>query len=382
MRPLGLSDTIFYNLRDAQITAVAALDGPCDLPRLLTGIEGAVASLPAFTETPVRLGVWSFARPPQPIDVTRHVAVAYDPSITTTDQLLPLLDRLRRNRIAVDGPQWRMIVLNPAGSESALGAISAVFGQLRHGLADGTRTIQALARTASFEPTVEHLAAAARLPVVSFDDLPANVAVHDVGPIALRLPRRSMAREGDASARLAEAAMAAVEDPALFPHAQPLRGNIGRTRFVARHAGAGGAGNYIRMETIRRGAGNEQRRFAVPGLARAQELPLSQWAVAVAPGPLARLMMRMWYANFDAIATLIPLPRRLRLGGQAVTDFIAAPPLWGPVPLVALAFADGEHYHVTLYPGRGFAGDPDALAGKLRQRLSPGTREPAASPVG
>jgi hypothetical protein len=92
-------------------------------------------------------------------------------------------------------------------------------------------------------------------------------------------------------------------------------------------------------------------------------------------------MMRLWYANFDAIATLIPLPRRLRLGGRAVTDFLAAAPLWGPVPLVALAFADAEHYHLTLYPARGFAGDVDALRRKLRDCLNPGMREPAASPA-
>jgi hypothetical protein len=380
MRPLGLSDTIFYNLRDAQITAAAALDGPCDLPGLIAGIEGATASLPGFTETPVRLGVWSFARQPQPVDIARHASIVVDPSIVYVEQLVPLLDRLRRNRIAVDGPQWRMIVLNPAGMAPP-GAISAVFGQLRHGLADGTRTIQALASMAEYQPTAAHVATAGRLPTITFGSLPSNVVVHDVGPIALRLPRGGMAREGDASARLAAAAVAAVEDPRLFPDIRPLRGNIGRTRFVARRAGAGGAGNYIRMETITRGDAPRSASIAIPGLAHAQDLPVSQWAVAVAPGPVARWMMRLWYANFDAIATLIPLPRRLRLGGRAVTDFLAAAPLWGPVPLVALAFADAEHYHLTLYPARGFAGDVDALRRKLRDCLNPGMREPAASPA-
>jgi hypothetical protein len=160
-----------------------------------------------------------------------------------------------------------------------------------------------------------------------------------------------------------------------------LRGNLGRTRLVARRAGGGGGGNYIKMETIARGRDPVRKRLTIPGLSRAQELPLSQWAVAVMPSPLARLMMRVWYASFDGIATLMPLPRRLRLGGRRVTAFFAAPPLWGPVPLVVLAFADGEHYHVTLFPGRGFTADRDTLEARLRAGLNPGTAEPQASPV-
>jgi hypothetical protein len=135
------------------------------------------------------------------------------------------------------------------------------------------------------------------------------------------------------------------------------------------------------METVDAGGDRVRKRLAIPGLSRAQELPLSQWAVAVLPGPLARLMMRVWYGGFDGIATLMPLPRRLRLGGRRVTAFFAAPPLWGPVPLVVLAFADGEHYHLTLFPGGGFAADRGALEASMRDRLTPGTPESAIPPA-
>jgi hypothetical protein len=381
MRPLGLTDTIFENLRDAQITAVQALDGPCDLPRLLAGIEGVVAALPGFAETHVRLGVWSFARGPQPLELTRHVAVAGDPNILGPEDLAPLLDRLRRNRISVAGPQWRIVVLNPAGSPGNPPPLSAVFMQIRHGLADGTRIVQAIARLDSFAPTAAHVAAAARLATVDFDKLATDIKVHDAGLSTMLVPRRGMDRETDAGTRLGEVVMAAVEDARLFPHARPLRGNLGRTRFVARRAGAGGGGNHIRMETVAWGRDRPRRRLAIPGLSRAQELPLSQWAVAVLPSPLSRFMMRVWYAGFDAIATLMPLPRRLRLGGRRVTAFFAAPPLWGPVPLVVLAFADGEHYHLTLFPGRGFTADRRALEASVRAGLNPGMPESAIPPA-
>ena len=66
MRPLGLTDTIFYNLGDCYVTAVAVLDGPCDLARLVAEIEEVVTALAGLTERPLRLGLWFFAGKPAP----------------------------------------------------------------------------------------------------------------------------------------------------------------------------------------------------------------------------------------------------------------------------------------------------------------------------
>lgn len=374
MRPLGLSDTIFHNLRDAQITAVAALDGPCDLPRLLAGIENVANTLPAFMETPVRLGVWAFARHGEPLDLARRVTVVRDPSVTEPAHLTPLLDGLRRNRLA--GTQWRIVVLNPEPPPAA-GALSAVFVQIRHGLADGTRIVQAMTRLDDADPSERHAALAAALPVLPAMDFPRDVSVHDSGLVTLTVPRTGMPRDGDASTRLAEAAAAAVADRRLYPALGSRTGNIGRTRFVLRRVSDRGAGNSIRMETVHPGAvpAEGHRR----GLSRAQDLPLSQYAVAVAPPPLARLMMRIWYRSFDAIATLIPLPPRPRLGGRKVTHLFAAPPLWGPVPLAVIALAGRTDYCVSLFPGRGFGGDTGALTCAVAGYLNPGTQDSAAS---
>src|SRR6202008_3543666 len=99
MRPLGLTDTIFYNLGDAYITTVAVLDGPCDLAALLAEAEEVVTALPRLSERPLRLGLWSIAVDPAPIDLARHVAIVRDPTITTIDGVMSLLDRLRRSAI-------------------------------------------------------------------------------------------------------------------------------------------------------------------------------------------------------------------------------------------------------------------------------------------
>jgi hypothetical protein len=298
--------------------------------------------------------------------------------------LVPRLDRLRRSRIALDGPPWRIIVLNPAEpGQPTRGAfaLSAIYLEMRHGLADAMRGLQILGRMGGYKATPAHVEMAARLPTVDPALLADEIGVHDIGLSVIQVSRRAMSRGGDASVRLTAVAAAAVSDPALFPNAQPLRGNIGRTRLVRRRGPANGVGNHMKMMTVRTGATISRRRFRIPGLARAQDLPLSQWLVALAPRRLARLAMRIWYSSFDAIATLVPLPRRLQLGGRVVTAVFGVPPLWGPVPLVLVALAGAEDYHVTVIPGRGFTGDRAVLLDRLRRLFGPDAETPIPATI-
>jgi len=375
MRRLSLSDTIFYNLGDCYISAAAVLDGPCDVAVLLAELEGVIEALPAFTEQSVRVGIWTFAkRSSGPVDLARHIAVICDPSVTSIDQLVPRLDRLRRTPIHIDGPPWRFFVLNPArpgASESGKPPLSALLMQMRHGLADGMRGLQILSRMGRYEATDHHRAIAARLPMIDPRDLPGRIAVHDPGLSLLQVPRRGMIHEGDSSERLAAVVATAVADTSLFPHAQPLRGTIGRTRFVRRRT-ENGVGNAMKMVTVStKEKPEKKKRLHIPGLAHAQDLPIMQWLVALAPRRLARLMMRIWYSNFDGVATLIPMPRNLALGGRQVTATFGIPPLWGPVPLAMVALANGEYYNATLVPGNGFTADRAALLDRVRRLLNP-----------
>jgi hypothetical protein len=375
MRRLCLSDTIFYNLGDCYMNAVAVLDGPCNVALLIAEIEGVIEALPALTERSVRVGVWTFAkRSSGPIDLAKHVAIVRDPSITSIDQLVPRMDQLRRTPIRIDGPPWRILVVNPADpgrSDGGKPPLSALLMQMRHGLADAVRGLQILARMGREEAADRHRAIAARLATIDPRDLPGGIAVHDPGLSLLQVPRRGMIREGDSSERLAAVVATAVADTSLFPHARPLRGNIGRTRFVRRRT-QNGVGNALKMVTVStRDKPQKKRRLRLPGLARAQDLPIMPWLVALAPRRLARLMMRIWYSNFDGVATLIPMPRKVTLGGRQVTATFGIPPLWGPVPLAMVALANGEHYNATLVPGNGFTADRAALLDRVRRLLHP-----------
>jgi hypothetical protein len=381
MRPLGLTDTIFYNLGDAYITCAAILDGPCDLAAFVADTEEVVAALPGLSERPLRLGLWSFAVDAGPVALADHIAVVCDPGVTTIAGAMAILDRLRRSAIRHAGPPWRIFVLNPAtpdGGQPPSGALSVLFMQLRHGLGDATRGLQILQRMGHARPTAAHAALARRLRTIDLAALGPKVAVHDEGLSVLQVPRRLMSRGGEASERLAAIAAKAVADARLFPHAQPLRGNVGRTHLLLRRGAANGVGNHIKMITVRTIERPQPKRFRIRGLARAQELPLSQWLVALSPRRIARLAMRIWYRNFDAIATLLPVPRNLQLGGRAVTAVFGVPPLWGPVPLVLVALADADQYHVTVIPGHGFAGDRRMLDERIRALFEPAAQPRAA----
>ncbi|SDB12429.1 hypothetical protein [Bauldia litoralis] len=379
MRRLSLSDTIFYNLGDCYMNAAAVLDGPCDLAVLLAEMEGVIEAMPALTEQSKRIGLWTFAkRTSGQVDLTRHVSVIRDPSITRFEQIVPRLDKQRRSPIRIDGPPWRVFVLNPAEPGKDIDGeppLSALFMQVRHGMADAIRGLQILSRMGRYEATAAHRALAARIPSVEPLDFASPITVHDPGFSLLQIPRRGMVRDGDSSERLAAVAATLVADPTLFPNAQPLRGNVGRTRFVRRRGPQNGVGNHLKMVTVSTKEKPKEKRFTIPGLARAQDLPITQWLVALAPRPIARLMMRIWYTNFDAMATLIPMPRRLVLGGRSVSATFGIPPLWGPVPLCLDVLADGENYNVCAVPGNGFTASRELLHERLTRLLNPETDE-------
>ena len=226
MRRLSLSDTIFYNLGDCYMNAVAVLDGPCDLAVLLAEMEGVIEALPALTEQSVRVGLWTFAkRSSGRVDLTNHVSIIRDPSITSFEQLVPRMDKQRRNPIRIDGPPWRVFVLNPAepGKETdGEPPLSALFMQVRHGMADAIRGLQILSRMGRYEPTAAHRALAARIPDVEPLEFETPITVHDPGFSLLQIPAPRHGSRRRLSERLAAVAATAGRRPGAFPQRTAL----------------------------------------------------------------------------------------------------------------------------------------------------------------
>ena len=254
MRRLSLSDTIFYNLGDCYMNAVAVLDGPCDLAVLLAEMEGVIEALPALTEQSVRVGLWTFAkRSSGPIDLAKHVSIIRDPSITRFEQLVPRMDKQRRNPIRIDGPPWRVFVLNPAepGKEPKG---NRRFRPSSCRFAMAWRTRYAACRScrgwdATRRPP-RHRALAARIPVV--EPLEFETASPSTIPAfrCSRFPGAAWFATATSSERLAAVAATAGRRPVTLPR-RPAAARQCRAdplRPAARPQN--GVGNHLKMVTV------------------------------------------------------------------------------------------------------------------------------------
>lgn len=378
MRPLGLTDTIFFNLGNRYITVALVLEGQCDLARFCAQMEAAAETFPSLRERHVRLWPWFFAFCDRNFNIARHIVAVEDDSVRTSDDLLALIEKVRRTPTPEKAPPWRAFVVNPAapgpGHRSRNPPLSAVMVQLKHGLADAMRCIEVgadlAARRADASGSPD--SAIAHLDRECFDALPETGAVEDSGVALLRIPRARLRRDRDANARMVEAAARLLEDRELFAHPGPLNGCIARTRFLRRRAGRGELGNHMETVAERTGAPTAAGRAkpVIPGLEKVQSLPLAQILVAVAPPALARALMRLWYSRFDAIVTVLPLPPNLTLGGCRVRDVFGATPLPRSMPLMLMAFAYGGQHNVVAIARRGFTGTRRRLAARLEPLLT------------
>ena len=174
------------------------------------------------------------------------------------------------------------------------------------------------------------------------------------------------------------AATELVADETLFAHDKPLNNRVARTRFVRRRAADGELGNHL--ETIAEETGSSRQGKTgrrLPGLSQAQKLPLSQYIVALSPPPIARYLMRKWYASFDAIVTVLPMPS-MALGGRKATAVYGVPPLSGAIPLVILASPTGTGHAIIAVRGTSCHAETDAFLARLGELLTEPKKTPTA----
>lgn len=377
MRALGLTDTIFFNLGHRYITSVVVLDAPADADRVLAELQAVVKAYPPLAERYLHLWPWFVAYKDRRFDLANHVCTVVDPSVRDLETLVPIIEKARRTVTPPAHAPWRAFILNPAqggkgqDSASANKALSVVIFQFKHGLADAARGFQVLSRMGRAEPPPASLRASQlrTLSRAEFMALRESGSIDDAGLSIMQIPRDELRRDQDSNTRLVTAAASILADPALYSHATPLNGRIAKTRLVRRRAGRRALGNHL--ETVAEPVGidgaNEQppQRWRVPGLERAQSLPLARYFVAISPPPLARLLMRQWYSRFDAMVTMLPAPPNLTLGGSPIAGIFGVPPLSGPIPLALLATSCGAVHNMVVIPGRTFSGERTHLHKRL-----------------
>lgn len=382
MRALGLTDTIFFNLGHRYITSVVVLEEPADADRVLAEMQAVVKAFPPLAERYLHIWPWFVAYGDKRFDLADHICTVIDPSVRDLDSLIPVIEKARRTVTPPTHAPWRVFILNPApGGEArrpdtADHPLSVVIFQFKHGLADAARGFQVLAGMGRSAPPPAPLSAS-DLPTLSRAQFMAQEesgSIDDAGLSILQIPRDELRRDQDANTRLVNAAASVLADNALYRHGTRLNGRIARTRLVRRRAGRRALGNHL--ETVAEAVGtdgNQQKatpKWRIPGLERAQSLPLARYLVAVSPPLLARYMMRLWYARFDAMVTMLPAPPKLTLGGSPIAGVFGVPPLSGQIPLMLVATACGDTHNLVVIPGRSFSGERDRLHERLQALLT------------
>ncbi|HXK54987.1 MAG TPA: hypothetical protein PK405_09895 [Hyphomicrobiales bacterium] len=380
MRALGLTDTIFFNLGHRYITSIVVLEKPCDADRVLAGLQAVADAYPPLRERFVH--VWPFfaAFPDRNFALENHVCTLIDPSVRDIETLVPVIEKARRTITSPSHSPWRVFILNPSPMDGqpdgdAGHPLSVVMFQFKHGLADAARSFQVLAAMGSDSAPPAPVCARdlPRLTRREFMALAESGSIDDGGLSVLQIGRRNLRRDQDPNGRLVHAAAGAIADPSLFSHESPLNGRIARTRLVRRRAGRRALGNHLETVAEAVAVGDEkpaQRRWRIPGLERAQSLPIARYVVAISPPPLARLLMRRWYSRFDAMVTMLPVPPKLSVGGAAVAGVFGVPPLSGRIPLMLVATACGDTHNLVIIPGTCFTGERASLHRRLHELLT------------
>ncbi len=377
MRPISLSDSLFFNLGDRYILCVCELSAPCDLHLFRRQMAVVIAETPALKERVVRRGIGFAAVPDDAFDIADHVVGIAAPDLRGTAGLIEFSDRLRYTRLPRSHTPWRALVINPAGTPGCDGGTTrAVIFQLMHGLSDGMRGLQVLATMRGQEnlPELAETAAGTEIPQERlFRGKPA-IPFRDGGVGAVDLDRRLLTRAAQNGSSgvtgvLVKACRRTLARTDLLRPERPLSGRIAHTRMLIRRVVNDGNGRDLgnHLETkVDEPPAKEPKFRLLPRVERAQGSSWSQHLVARSPPPVARKLMRLWISKFDAFVSLVPGPvRQIAFGGAPMRAIYGVAPLSGPVPisLTCVTYAGGVT--LTVIPGPEATADAAEIAGAI-----------------
>ncbi|MCC2110555.1 MAG: DUF1298 domain-containing protein [Hyphomicrobiales bacterium] len=381
MRPISLSDSLFFNLGDRYILCVCDLAAPCDLHLFRRQMAVVVAETPALKERVVRRGLGFAAVPDGSFDIAEHVVGIAAPELRGTTGLIEFSDRLRQTRLPKNRTPWRALVINPAGTPGCdSGSTRAVIFQLMHGLSDGMRGLQVLATMRGQEnlPELAETAAGTEIPqAFLFRDKP-FIPFQDAGVGTVDLDRRLLARAAQAgdsgvTGILVKACRRALARTDLIHADHPLTGRVAHTRMLIRRVVNDGNGRDLgnHLETkVDEPPVQEPKFRLLPRVERAQGSSWSQHLVAKSPPPLARKLMRMWISKFDAFVSLVPGPvRPIAFGGARMRAIYGVAPLSGPVPIAMTCVTYAGGVTLTVIPGPEAIADPHSIAAAILDEI-------------
>lgn len=375
------------------ITSAVILDKRPDLSALLRQLAAIVDRVPRLRSRFERFWGWH-VRAPARFDLARHVARLDDPSITSPTDLESVLERVRRFQLPPDRPPWLMIAVNSASPATRASGLPALMFHFDHSLADGIRALEVVTRL----PSDPAIAAAMASPGNGRESLPdelasfAEIADDDrIAPLPLACVSADLAElkatrtpGHDLSDQVIVAIESVLGDPALFDAGAKRRNKVALVRLTQRRVEARRLGNHVAVvdrESVSKEAQAATRRGMLPSLKAERTTEARQIWMSPFPGKVTRTLARQWYAQFDALLTIIPGGRDLKSFADAPIERIyGVAPFLAEIPLNIAAITYGDRICLTLLPKTDFLGDKDLLRTRFQQALvSDPARRPEAA---
>ncbi|MHA1158798.1 MAG: WS/DGAT domain-containing protein [Alphaproteobacteria bacterium] len=377
-------ENIMLKIGPTRITCAVLLDERPDIDALYHQMAAIVEKVPRLRTMFSSFFVWYVSKPAN-FNLDNHFAVLDDPSITDTTDIDTLLEQVRRFDLPEEAPPWLMIAVNASRRGAASGLPAVVF-HFDHAIADGIRALEIVTRYPS-DPAIRAAAATAKAQNVAgpakpmqFADLTTddriiplplvgvNVSLADLK--AVRTPGH------DLSDQIIGGINTVLADRDLFEQSVKRQGKVALVRLTQRRVGVGDLGNHVSVvdrDVASAQAQATSRRGMLPSLKAEKTHQARQVWMAPMPGSLTRSLAGKWYAQFDALLTIIPGGRNPKSFGDAPIDRVyGVAPILADIPLNIAAITYGDRISLTFLAKNLFLGDKSLLRTRLHEALLSG----------
>ncbi len=368
-----------------RITGAVIPDGRPDFDRLCHQVAALAARTPRLQSTFAPFLLWH-VRNQAPFEIERHVASLEDPTVTSMEDVEGLLERVRRLDLPMDRSPWLMIAVNATRDNVTPTGMPAILFHFDHSIADGIRALELVTRY----PADPKIAAAVdelrdqgveppRSPTL-FNDLPVDdrilplpLACVSVGLDRLKAVR---ATGHDLSDQLIGALDEVLGDDEIFEQSEPRTGKVALVRLTKRRLAVGELGNHVAVVDRQASANDAQastRRGMLPSLNQEKTTEARQYWMSPFPGSITKTLARQWYAQFDALLTIIPGGRNHKtFADTSVNEVYGVAPFLADIRLNVAVIVYGDRVTLSLLPKSHFRGDKDLLRTRTHDALVAG----------
>ena len=375
MRLVTPLERVLIALGPSRNIALLDLDEPVSPAAVVAQVMAWVDTWPRFGMVFHAYGPWYRARQ-TPVDPLRHIVVvdAGDASRET------LLVAALTGTLDPDIPPWQVILVNPADGDG--NGPCRIIAHFDHVIADGVRFVNFLSAAREHgRQAAEFAAVAERLPRLSLDTFlgaprDSRVIVPDVALLTTGIHNRQADEDRGAARPTRRLTRAITRSVMRVVDDRRRNHRCGAVTMIGRRQ-AGEANAITAVEVDTRADSDPPRRqgplSALIGFLSRQRwyMRSGQTVMSVFPARLARWITARMVTRWDGLLTLVPFGRRaLSFAGREITEIWCLTVPVVPVPLILIAAAYRNRFHLTAVTAAPWHGKAKAFAAALDEELN------------